>query len=155
MSALTLPDLVARWKELRDARMECESAAKALAGPESEAANTVLQWLAASGQRAASLPGLGTVASKTNIRVYLTDHKLMAEFMLRRLQDAAERGESLVDHLVLQKAAAQSEMLDWARRGIGPEDDGSDPDVLNRVLNPLGFAAKAVESLHFTKEKSK
>jgi hypothetical protein len=153
MPEMTLPELIRKWYELRDARLECETAAKAVGKSEDAAADAILRWLAASGQRSAGVPGFGTVARKVNIRVQSTDHERMAEFLYQRLQAAKVAGQPLVDHLVLQKAAAQAEMLEWARGKLPADADPGDPEVLNAVLGPAGFTARAVESLHFSRER--
>lgn len=155
MPELSMSELAGRWRELHDARAECEAAAKSLKEAEDAAAEAILARLAESGMRSAGIPGVGTVAKKVNLRVHLTDHQLMAGFMLKRLSEAAMAGKPLVDHLVLQKAAAQSEMLDWARGRLAEGEDPDNPDALNRVLGPVGFAARAVESLTFSKERGK
>ena len=155
MPEITFPELADRWRRLHESRMECEATVKALKEAEDAAASSVLSWMAANGQRAASVPGMGTLSSKVNMRIHMVDHELMADFLYKRLKAAEANGWPLVDHLVLQKAAAQSEMLDWARKRLPEGEDAGDPEALNRVLNPVGFAARAVETLGFAKERGK
>jgi hypothetical protein len=152
---MSLPELTGLWKDLRDRRLACAAAADSLKELEDKAARSVLAWLAANGQKSASIRGLGTVASKINIRVHVGDQERMAGFLYRRLKEAEAGGAPLSDNLVLQRTAAQSELLSWARARLEGGADPDDPSVLNQLLNPLGFTASAVESLHFTKEKSK
>ena len=153
-----LPALVAKWIEIRDQRLELDSISKLLKdGPEKEAADAVTAWLAIHNLRNASCPGLGTAAIRRDTRVELEDHALMARFLRDSLNEAAERGEPLLDRLCLQKRAAQGEMLDYAKRILSERGAGKadldDADKLNEILNPLGFSARCVESLHFTKER--
>ena len=154
-----LPELIAAWAELREQRLELEHLADEIKnGPEAAASDSVLAWLASSGLKHAACPGLGTAAIRRDIRVDVEDHALMANHLRNSLNEAHERGEPLLDRLCLQRRAAQGSMLDHARaileRAGHPKDAFEDIDKLNNILKPLGFVARGVESLHFTKERT-
>ena len=155
MSKVTFVDVAERLQRLREARLECETTCKALKEAENEAAAAVLSWMTANGTCSAKVPGLGTMSRKIDIRVHLSDPALMADFMFKRLSDAHAEGKPLTDHLVLQKTAAQTEMINYARGRLPEGADPNDPASLNKVLEPVGFSARAVESLHFSKERAK
>jgi hypothetical protein len=156
----SLPGLIARWSELQEQRKELERLAGELkSGPEADAAKAITAWLAANNVKHAACAGIGTAAIRRDLRIDVADGAKVSEFILGRMTELARRGAPLAEGLCLQQRAHRGNLLDYAKERLMAqgyaEADTEHPALINTILAPCGFSATVVESLHFTKERSR
>lgn len=145
-----LPGLARRWREAFEARRECEEAIAVLKKCEADIKGRIMEWLAASGQRGASIPGVGTLTVTERRTVIITDGELAARTELESLKDMEARGLPLVNGTLLQQRAAQNKLLAMIEDRIG-RDAGREPaaDEIDRELRAMGFGMLTQPDLHF------
>ena len=150
-----LPGLVKEYLELLEVRQETERVAEELKKQEKAVKADILSYLSQTGQKGASLPGLGTVTRTLRNTVFIKDGEAACRFMFENMKKAEAAGTPIINHLILQQRASQNKLLNWAEEAL--KEDGRPPEDFNglkHVLNSAVFDLTVTEDLHYARARS-
>jgi hypothetical protein len=156
MSGTDLKDLVVCWRELYAARQELERVSDEIKKHEDNVTAKIIDHMSVHGQDGVKLPdGVGTVTKVIRKTVFMKDAETACKFMYENMKEAAEKGTPFVNHLITQKQAHQSKVMDWAKARL--EADNLNPNDFNnlqKILNSAGFDIHETVKLHFAQARA-
>jgi spore germination protein YaaH len=150
---MTIDELVSDWRGLIATRKELDEAIASVKEQENLCETRIRQYLDRLNVKGLKL-SCGTVTKSTRTTVRVRDAERVCETMFAQMKEAAANGEPLVNHLLLNKAAAQNKMLEYAREVLQANGLPENTNELNSILGPMGFDTDIRDTLHFAKQRS-
>ena len=144
------PEKIRDWRAVFEARREAEAAAEQCRKREKELQAEIMEHMILTGQRSVGLPEC-TVSIKARNTGTLMEHEKACRFMYEGMKAAEAEGSPLVNHLVLQKRAAQNDMLDWAKEDLKRRGVAEDFNSIKDTLNSVGFDYQTANELSYAK----